>query len=91
MLDPPVFLTASDTASLFRAFSCCAADACELWVTTEIVSTAVSGSTLVVASPATVTLVVRFDFLEQLVNEKAANPSNINKPAFSAIVDAGCI
>src|SRR5207245_4514362 len=36
--------------------------ACGFWVTTERTSTAESGSTLIKASPATVTFVVRFDF-----------------------------
>src|SRR6185295_19849631 len=60
-----MLLTAAATASLLRAFSCCAVIACALCVTTARISTAVSGSTRVVASPAMVTLVVRLDFRAQ--------------------------
>ena len=58
-------LTAAATASLLRALACWAVTACGLCVTTERLSTAVSGSTLVTASPATVTFVVWPDYFEQ--------------------------
>src|SRR5437773_11913095 len=86
-------LTALATASLLRAFSCWAVTACGLWVTTERLSTAVSGSTLVTASPATVTLVVRLDFFEQPVarNNKRQAPIKSIKPAAGTVGIRECI